>query len=94
MNENTEQSTQPGADKRLAVLKTEMRFDLPGLLDSLDAGTQVVLITTRRFGADISPDSLRRIGGVSALCNAYGATLILAHPDKLVEFSESESTSN
>lgn len=88
MNENTEQSTQPSADKRLAVLKAKIGFEFAGLLEKLEAGAQIVLITGREIGKELKPNSLRRIGSAAALCNAYGATLVVVHPDKLVWFKE------
>ncbi len=85
---NQDSQNDPGMEKRLAMIKTEVSFDFPGLLESLEAGKQMILIKSTKFGTSLSPDVLRRIGNVTALCNQVGATLIFVNPNKLADFDD------
>ena len=87
-NKNQDSQKTPEMKKRLAMIRTEVSFDFPGVLEDLESGTPVVLIKSSKFASSLSPDVLRRIGGLAALCNHYGATLIYVHPDKLIELGD------
>ena len=87
-NKNHDSQTNPEMEKRLAMVKTEVTFDFPGMLERLEQGTHTVLIKSTKFGTSLSPDVLRRIGNVTALCNQFGATLIFVNPDKIAEFDD------
>jgi hypothetical protein len=87
-DKNQDSPKNSGLEKQLAMVKTEVSFDFPGLLESLESGIQIILIKSTRFGTSIGPDVLRRIGNVTALCNRFGTTLIFANPDKLAEFDD------
>lgn len=87
-SKNQDSQKNSGLEKQLAMVKTEVSFDFPGLLESLESGTQIVLIKSTKFGTSLGPDVLRRIGNVTALCNRFGVMLMFVNPDKLAEFDD------
>ena len=85
-NRNHDSQKNPEMEKRLAMVKTEVKFDFPGMVEGLEQGIQMVLIKSSKFGTSLSPDVLRRVGNVTALYNQFGATLIFVNLNKLAEF--------
>jgi hypothetical protein len=73
---------------RFALLKKEVSLDFPDLIPSLESGLQVVLVTDRRLGKNLNPDSLRKLGGITKLCGYYGATVLFVNQSKFMELGE------
>lgn len=78
-------TTQNEYNRRLALLKTEVELDIPGLLARLESGLRVLFVTDNRLGNTLDPDVLRRLGGMTMLCRHYGATVIWANDETTVE---------
>jgi hypothetical protein len=79
-------ANQKAFSRRLAMLKTEVGLDFEGLIQSLEAGLQTVVVTEPGLCGDLEPDVLRRVGGMVALCNHYGAAVVFVSGDKFAEF--------
>lgn len=102
MNENASESPKTTIEpktvrtrefnRRLALLKTEVNLDFPGLIPDLESGTRVILVTDKEFGLDLNPDVLRRLGGMTVLCSYYGAAVVFVNPKKLTELDGKDST--
>lgn len=74
-------------ERRLRLLRAEVELDFPGLIEELDSGMQVVLVTDSELGKDLSPDVLRRIGGMVMMCNHHGAAVIFVNERKFTELN-------
>ncbi len=95
MNENAKETSAVLAEttstkkrefnRRLALLKTEVSLDFPRLIPQLEAGQQVVLVTDQEFASGLSPDVLRRLGGMVMLCSFYGAAVVFVNERKILE---------
>ena len=65
-------------NRRLEMLKTEVDLDFTDLVNALEKGLKVVVVTEPFDSVDLDPDVLRRIGGMAMLCRHYGAVVIFA----------------
>jgi hypothetical protein len=74
--------------RRLTLLKAEVALDFPELLQELENGLQIVLVTDRVLGKDLNPDELRRIGGMAMLCNHYyDAAVLFMNENRIAELN-------
>lgn len=93
-NENTalhpapKRVSQTEFNRRLSMLKAEVSFDFPDLIPELESGSRVILITDKDIGLDLSPEALRRLGGMTVLCSYYGAAVVFVNPMKLTELAD------
>jgi hypothetical protein len=72
-------------NRRLAVLKTEVDLDFPNLLTGLESGVRLVIFKNNRPSADLNPEVLRRWGGMLALCESYGAAVLIVDQRRILE---------
>ena len=79
-------TNQKDFNRRLALLKTEVDLDFPGLVTQLESGLKVMLIADKRLGNGLNPDILRRYGGTTMLCNFYGAAVIFANENQIAYY--------
>jgi len=74
-------------ERRLKILKAEVDCDFPSLLDELEKGLKVVIVSEPYPELDFNPDGLRRIGGMAMLCKHYGAAAIFVNEGDFAEFN-------
>jgi hypothetical protein len=74
-------------ERRLKLLKAEVDLDFGGLLDALENGLKVVVVTERYPDSDFDPDFLRRIGGMAMLCRHYGAVVVFTDESRFGELN-------
>lgn len=75
-------------ERRLRMLKAEVDMDFPGLLQELEGGTQIILLTENPLISSLDSDHLRRIGGMFALCHHYGVAVLLVSEKKIARFGQ------
>lgn len=73
--------------RRLVLLETEVGLDFEGLVPALKAGLKVVLVTDEELGHKFHPEVRRRIGGMVALCDHYGASVIFTKRERYLELN-------
>lgn len=64
-------------NRRLTLLKAEVGIDYVGILQALEAGLDVLLVTNSKPEVALDPENLRRIGGLVMLCQHYGTSVLL-----------------
>ena len=77
-------------NRRLAILKTEVDLDFPGLVPGLERGLQVVAVTESFSEMNLHPDSLRRLGGMVILCKRYGAAIVFVNENQFCELNSNK----
>jgi|HubBroStandDraft_5_1064220.scaffolds.fasta_scaffold13783_1 hypothetical protein len=78
-------------ERRLKLLRTEVDLDFSGLVESLENGLKVVVMTELNPNLDLDPDALRRLGGMVMLCRHYGAAVIFADETNFIELNSRNS---
>jgi hypothetical protein len=79
-------STGRESDPQLDLLKTEIGDAFPDLLQALEKGIPLVLISGKALPDMVDPDSLRRIGGIVLLCQHYGASTVFLKNQRHIQF--------
>ncbi|MGD0681064.1 MAG: hypothetical protein ABR990_03345 [Terracidiphilus sp.] len=74
-------------ERRLKILRTEVDCDFPGLVNALEKGLKVAVVTEQYQDFDFNPDGLRRIGGMAMLCIHYGAAAIFVRECDFAELN-------
>jgi hypothetical protein len=70
------------------MLKTEVDLDFPTLLQDLQGGLRIVLVTENPLLSSLEPDHLRRIGGMVAVCNDYGAAVLFVSEKRIARYGQ------
>jgi hypothetical protein len=77
------------SERRLKMLKTEVDLDFPTLLKDLEGGMKIVVVTENHLTSSSEPDHLRRVGGMVAVCNHYGAAVVFVSEKAITCFGGS-----
>ena len=80
-------SGSPDLSRRLAVLKTEVELDFPGLVVALEKGLQLAVVTESYSEFDLHPELIRRVGGMVLLCRHYGAAVVFVNENRFGELN-------
>jgi hypothetical protein len=73
-------------NRRLADLKAQVSIHCRGLIEELEAGERSIFFVGE-FGGDLNPDALRLFAGLIAVCNHYGAVVVVARRSQLLTIS-------
>ena len=74
-------------ERRLRILKTEVDCSFPGLVDALEKGLKVVVLTEPFPNFDFNSETLRIFGGMAMLCKHYGAAAIFVNESDFTELN-------
>jgi len=81
-------------ERRVAVIKAEMEFDFPGVVQALENGLRFLNVTEEFPAFDFNPDSLRSIGALVMLCKRHGATVIFPGEGDFAELNSKRGTNH
>lgn len=84
-----QEQPQPSIHEQLASLRDFVAKEFPGVVEQLEAGTQIILVSATRLRKHITPDWQCAIGALTLLCQQYGAMTLFMIPGKAFKIGDS-----